>query len=258
MGKFEDLTGKVYGRLTVIKRVENDKHGNVRWLCRCTCGKEIIVVTRDLKNKHTTSCGCDKIEKLIERSTTHGMSNTSIYNCWNQMIGRCENPNRPDFDRYDGRGIKVCERWHKFENFYEDVSQMEHFGEKGYTLDRENNDGDYCPENCRWADAATQRRNNRKIIKVNYNGVEMCLKDAAEKSGINYQTLQGRYKRSDDLFAPVEDERIIIKYEGEEMCLAEAAEKSGINYDTLLGRYKRGDRGEKLFRPARKKISRKS
>ena len=249
---FQDLTGQVFGQLTVIERAENSKAGKVRWLCRCSCGNECVVQACDLKSRNTTTCGCGK------GNYKHGMHGTKIHNTWRGMLDRCYNPNNIGFDHYGGRGIKVCERWHNFENFYEDVSKLENFGRAGYTLDRIENDKDYCPSNVRWADRNTQNRNTSRNVKVIYNGVEMCLKDAAEKSGINYQTLQGRYKRSDDLFAPVEDERIIIKYEGEEMCLAEAAEKSGINYDTLLGRYKRGDRGEKLFRPARKKISRKS
>ena len=207
MGKFEDLTGQVFGQLTVIQRAENDKYGNTRWLCRCDCGKECIVAASALKSGQK-SCGCYNLEKVIERSKKHGMYHTKIYGKWASIMNRCYNPNNHAFDHYGGRGIKVCERWHDFNNFYEDVSKMEYFGEKGYTLDRENNDGDYCPENVRWATKKQQTENRRNTIKVIYEGVEMTL--------------------------------------------AEAAEKSGINYGCLFYRYQHGDRGEKLFRPARK------
>ena len=205
MSKFEDLTGMKFGKLTAIKRVENSKSGQTRWLCRCDCGNEVIVRAADLKNEHTISCGCERIKQLIECNTTHGMTNTSIYHTWENMMSRCYNPKHKKFDEYGGRGIKVCPQWHKFINFYNDVSKLENYGRAGYTLDRINNDGDYCPENVRWADINTQARNKRNNILVEYEGVEMCLTEAAEKSGINYQTLISRYKhgdRGDDLFKP--------------------------------------------------------
>ena len=205
MGKFQDLTGMTFGRLTVIERAPNI--GNLTaWLCRCECGKEIIVTAGDLKRKHTTSCGCGSVEKLIERSTTHGMTHTKIYRKWGNMIDRCENPNCKMYPYYGGRGIKVCERWHKFENFYEDVSKLEHFGEKGYSLDRIRVNEDYKPGNVRWADRNTQARNKRNNVIVEYQGVQMCLAEAAEKSGISYSTLCNRYQhgdRGERLFRPV-------------------------------------------------------
>ena len=131
------------------------------------------------------------------------MTHTSIYRTWDCMIQRCENPNTPNFNDYGGRGIKVCPQWHKFINFYNDVSQLENYGRAGYTLDRIDLNGDYTPENCRWADAKTQNRNTRRNVKVIYNGAELCLKEAAEKSGIKYHVLRYRYRRGrrgDELF----------------------------------------------------------
>ena len=204
MGKFEDLTGMTFGRLTVIERAPNIGK-DTAWRCKCSCGNECIVRSDVLKRGQPT-CGCGKLEKLIERSKTHGMSHTKIYKTWSYMLQRCYNPKRPDFDLYGGRGIKVCERWHTFENFYEDVSKLEHFGEEGYTLDRIRVNEDYEPGNVRWADKNTQARNKRNNILVEYEGVEMCLKEAAEKSGISYTTLQARYRvgdRDEKLFRPV-------------------------------------------------------
>ena len=123
------------------------------------------------------------------------------------MKQRCYNPNNKRYKDWGARGIKVCDRWKdSFENFYEDVSTLEHFGEKGYSLDRINNNGNYEPDNVRWADKKTQGRNRRTNHIVEYQGQKMCLKDAAEKSGINYEALRGRYKRGDRgerLFRPV-------------------------------------------------------
>ena len=201
--KLEDLAGKVFGQLTVIERAENSKGGHARWLCRCTCGNECIVQAVNLKNGQQT-CGCG------QGNVKHGMSRTSIYHTWQNMMSRCYNPNFEQFDDYGGRGIKVCERWHVFENFYADVSILPHFGEKGYSLDRIDVNGDYCPENVRWLDWKTQARNRRNNILVEYEGVEMTLAEAAEKSGINYDCLYSRYhrdgKRGADLFKPVKSQ----------------------------------------------------
>lgn len=206
MGKVIDLTGQKFNRLTVLERAENSKCGKARWLCRCECGNEVIVLGSSLTSGHTKSCGCLSREKFLEHTKTHGMTRTSIYNTWVSMIQRCENPKCKNFDRYGGRGIKVCERWHDFNNFYADVSILPHFGEKGYTLDRIDNNGNYCPENCRWATAKEQCRNQRTNIKVFYDGKEMMIEEAAQKSGINHKTLYKRYhagKRGEELFKPV-------------------------------------------------------
>ena len=247
MSKLIDLTGMTFGQLTVIERAENTKDGKARWLCRCTCGNECVVRAKDLK-RGQKSCGCE------QGNVKHRMSRTKIYKKWQGMMDRCYNPKHKKFGDYGGRGIKVCDRWHIFENFYEDVSKLEHFGEKGYSLDRIENDGNYEPGNVRWATKKQQVENRRNTIKVIYEGVEMCLKDAAAKSGMKYETLRDRYKRGDRgdrLFRPDTEHLIIVEYEGEKLCLKDAAAKSGINYNTLFGRYQRGKRGDELFAPSR-------
>jgi len=206
MGKFKDLTGLKFGRLTVVERADNDKHGYACWCCRCDCGNEVTVIGNDLKRGHSTSCGCLKKEKLIKRSTTHGMKHTKIFNKWIKIKSRCLNPNCKDYPNYGGRGIEICERWLDFQNFYDDVSQLEHFGEENYTLDRIDNNGNYEPCNVRFADRKTQGRNKRNNHLVEYEGVKMTLAEAAERSGINRSTLWARYKhgdRGDKLFRPV-------------------------------------------------------
>ena len=189
MRKLIDLTGQVFGQLTVIERAPNIGK-QPAWRCKCSCGNECVVQAGALKSGQKT-CGCG------QHPQKHGMCHTKIYDIWSSMMQRCYNPNNKEYPDYGGRGIRVCECWHKFENFYEDVSAMEHFGEKGYSLDRIENDKDYCPENVRWADRKTQNRNRRDNVFVEYEGVQMCLKEAAEKAGIYYQTLHSRYQRGD-------------------------------------------------------------
>ena len=201
-----DLTGQKFGRLTVISRAEN-KGKETCWKCQCDCGNEVIVQGNNLKNGHTVSCGCFRREKTSESHKTHGMKGTSIHNTWSHIKARCFNPNSKHYKDYGGRGITMFPEWiDNFQAFYDYVSKLEHYGEDGYTLDRINNDGNYEPDNLRWADKKTQGRNTRRNIYVEYQGVMMCLKDAAELSGINYDTLLARYyagDRGERLFRPV-------------------------------------------------------
>ena len=207
MPAFKDLTGLTFGRLTALERVENDKHGKARFKCRCSCGAEVIVRGYDLRSGNTTSCGCLNREKTIERSTTHGMARTKIYNVWFHIKARCLNPNDKRYKDYGGRGITMFSEWiDSFQNFYSYVSKLEHFNEPGYSLDRIDNNRGYFPGNLRFANRKTQNRNQRKNVIVEYNGVEMSLAEASEKSGIKYGALQSRYyhgDRGDRLFRPV-------------------------------------------------------
>ena len=157
----DDLTGKRFGKLTVIKRVHNEKNKHARWLCKCDCGNEVVVQSQSLK-KSTKSCGC----LLVELHLTHGQAGTRLYNIWNVMKQRCGNPNNHNYKEYGARGISVCEDWKRsFETFQEWAMKT------GYnpdlkrgecTLDRINNDGNYCPENCRWVTMKEQCQNRRR------------------------------------------------------------------------------------------------
>ena len=161
-----NLIGCKFERLVIVERYGTSKSKKALWKCICDCGGSTIATTQDLKNGHTKSCGCLKDELVKTRSTKHSMSNNSLFFAWETMKQRCFNQNNKNYKHYGGRGITVCEEWKKsFQAFYNYVSQLSHFGEEGYSLDRINNDGNYEPGNIRWATAkiqANNRRNSRK------------------------------------------------------------------------------------------------
>lgn len=194
MPKLIDLTGKRFGRLQVIERA-SDKHRGVRWKCQCDCGNIKVVGRQPLVDGNTRSCGCLNQEKRRERTTTHGYHGTKTYRAWKSMMARCETASASHFEYYGGRGIKVCERWHRFENFIEDMGECP----PEMSLDRIDTNGNYEKTNCRWATREQQCNNKRDNHNLTWNGKTHTLKQWSTILGINYSTIRARVNRGWDV-----------------------------------------------------------
>jgi hypothetical protein len=174
MPKLNDLTGKKFGRLSVISRAGTNASRKPVWECICECGNVKIAVGAELVKGATRSCGCLRREVTSDRSKTHGMRKTRFYEIYYAMKKRCKDESNISYPYYGGRGISVCDRWEKFENFKVDMysaylDHVEKYGEKQTTLDRIDGNKDYTPENTRWATYAVQNR-NRSIRKDTKTG----------------------------------------------------------------------------------------
>jgi hypothetical protein len=151
-----NLLHQVFGRLTVTARAENSSVGAARWVVQCVCGTEKIVRSSQLTDGNTLSCGCFAREKSRVRAITHGRTGTFEHNVWLAMRRRCTDPKHPRYHRYGGRGITVCKRWEKFENFFSDMGVCPF--DKG-SIERKNNDRGYTPSNCVWLLKSQQSKN---------------------------------------------------------------------------------------------------
>lgn len=190
MPGFNDITGRTFGRLTVIRH-EHRRGAHQIWRCRCDCGIEHCVRADHLNQGRVRSCGCLHRELASRRAGTHRLSRTPMHKLWLSMLNRCSNPNERGYKNYGGRGIKVCARWQTFTNFLADMGERP----VGMSLDRIDNNGNYEPGNVRWANQSEQSNNTRANRRITAFGRTLNLIQWARESGVQRSTIEQRLKR---------------------------------------------------------------
>lgn len=177
--KIQDLTGQRFGKLIAL-REDGRNNGNVLWCCKCDCGNYHSTRASNLKRGRTKTCGgC-----LADTHSRH-----PLYKTWKEMRQRCKNKNSKVYKHYGGRGITICNRWHDFNNFRDDMASTY---KKGLSIDRIDNNGNYEPSNCRWSTPKEQARNKRNNIYVRYKGQHRLLIELSEICCVNFNVLKGR------------------------------------------------------------------
>ena len=256
--RFDDLTGRVFSRLTVLHFSGLDKRNRPLWACRCSCENKslIVVLANGLKSGGTKSCSCLSRESARESHRIHGFAAGGkdrylVQTCWDAMA-RCNNSQHPWYCRYGARGIKVV-----FSGVREFAEYLETLGPrpKGYSLDRIDNEGHYAPGNLRWASSKEQNRNQCGNRLVVYDGRLVTVAEASELTGIAHPTLSGRLSRGissqEALYAPILPGRF-VEHDGRRIPLKIAAKLVGIGYETILHRLQSGwSEHDALYTPTR-------
>lgn len=195
MGTFVDLTGQRFGRYTVICRdsdqiSQNGRH-RVMWKCKCDCGNVKTVHAYSLTSGQVVSCGCYKSELKREKLKVHGGTHTRLYKVWDGMKARCYNPNKTYYPIYGGRGISMCDEWHYSFEAFREWSLANGYNDS-LTIDRIDNDGNYCPENCRWATISQQNNNKSTSHYLTYKGETKTIMQWAEATGFTFHAIFAR------------------------------------------------------------------
>ncbi len=201
-----DLTNLTFCRLTAIEPTERRTSTSIVWRCVCECGREAFVNCNNLRMGQVQSCGCLRNERLREaKPKTQPRRVSPEEMSWRSMVARCTRRSSPSFDRYGGRGIAICQEWRDFNVFLRDMGPRPSLK---HSLERLDNDAGYNPQNCVWATAREQSRNNSRNVMLTYRGVTKCLTDWAIELGFGKVMLRNRLRRGwsiEDAFStPVE------------------------------------------------------
>lgn len=188
MSSMYNIVGKKFNRLTVLEKTRINKQYTPYWLCLCECGNKKEIRGDQLKSGHSKSCGCLLREVAKKQQEimckTHGMSGTKIYICWKSIQSRCNKKNNPSYKNYGKRGIKCL--WKTFEQFYIDMGQPPSMS---HSIERINNNGNYCKKNCKWATKQEQAINRRTAHLITYKNKTKNMKTWAIELNIPYKTL---------------------------------------------------------------------
>ena len=200
---FVDMTGKKFGRLSVIEYAGRSNKSHALWRLKCDCGKVIIAPGSGVRSGNTRSCGCAQRESFHKTITKHGLRNHPMYGLWLGMLARCRHRSQRHWKRYGGRGIKVCERWKSFPNFLSDMGERP---SPNHSLDRIDNDGNYCPENCRWATGKQQALTSSHTKPFTLFGITLPITEWVSIAGISTTTFYERKRLgmpdSDSILTP--------------------------------------------------------
>ena len=186
-----------YNMLVVLCDAGKNKHGQSLWRVRCDCGKEAVKIASAVRVGRTRSCGCLARSGLHR---THGSRHHPLYATWCNMKARCNNPQNPSYKNYGGRGISYAPEWEDFAVFLSDVGERPH---SEATLDRVDNDGNYTPDNVRWATRLTQRRNSRALSPVTINGKTKLITDWCKEYGITIGAVHRRLKKGENVVSAI-------------------------------------------------------
>lgn len=243
--------GQKFHRLTIVEA--NLRIGKeIYHLCRCDCGIEKKIFARNVERGKSKSCGCLSREKSREHAT-HGLSKKPIYQTWSRMCRRCDNPKIERYKNYGGRGIRVCERWKKFENFYADMGDIPG---PGYSLGRIDNDKNYGPDNCRWETEEQQQNNTSRTIWIEHAGNRMSLSQWAVKLCVPYSLLMNRYKAGwsdEEIISDRKDQRQLVTHAGVTKLTTEWMKDLGIPISSFYHFLRKGMSREEVVQMYAKK-----
>jgi len=183
--KPRNIIGLKFGRLTVISFSHRNHLHKRCYKCKCSCGNEKVIESQSITDGRTRSCGCLHDEVAGNRARTHGKSGSATHGIWQGMMNRCFTKSNEHYSRYGGRGITVCERWLKFENFLEDMGERP----DGLTIDRIDGNKNYSPDNCRWATWSEQRANQARNAFGTYQGETLCAAHWAKRINTSKTTI---------------------------------------------------------------------
>ena len=194
---YENLIGKQFNSFTVVgeasHKIRTDGKKVRQWRCVCECGNERLLNRRELITGKRKSCGCKHSFYAAQSNTRHGDSHTRLHNIWSGMIERCHCPTEYHYKWYGGRGISVCKAWKESYETFREWALANGYTEN-LTIDRIDNDGDYCPGNCRWVDMKTQANNTRRNHFITAYGKTKTLTQWSEEAGVSASTIRKRLK----------------------------------------------------------------